>query len=233
MNIGIDIDNVVNNFDEGFIAACKEYDKKLRNAGMVNKNADNMLEVFDWTFEERMDFLAERCEELAKKLDIKWDCKKYIDKLLEEGHNVYLITNRAEPCFTKPQESTIEWLEEHDVNYTELIFSESPDKTKECRENKIDFMFDDRLDQCKLMLKQGINCVVMLTEYNKYHLKHIPQVANWKGIYYFIKQKERKEIRANNQKNKNTKSKQQKIYEALQRSKEGSDKFILDYEGEI
>ena len=90
-------------------------------------------------------------------------------------------------------------------------------------------MFDDRLDQCKLMLKQGVNCVVVLTKYNRCHLKNIPQVANWKGIYYFIKQKERKQTRLDNLKGKNTKSKQQKIYEALEKT----DKYIFEDEGEM
>ena len=49
MNIGIDIDNVISNFDE---IATKEfliYDKELRNTGIINPEAHFTKGMFDWT----------------------------------------------------------------------------------------------------------------------------------------------------------------------------------------
>lgn len=39
MNIGVDIDNVISNFNEVLLKEFIAHDKELRNAGIVNKNA--------------------------------------------------------------------------------------------------------------------------------------------------------------------------------------------------
>ena len=188
MNIGIDIDNVISNFDESFGLACLEYDKaKLRGSGVVNFRAQTMFETFDWSEDELIEFLSKHCEDIAKNLDIKWNCKKYIDKLLEDGHNVYLITHRAAPCYNSPRKTTRDWLKKFDVKYTKLIFSQDADKTKECLNNNIDVMIDDRLDQCRIMSANGIRCFVMLTKYNYLHVKGFPYVYTWEDVYKTIK----------------------------------------------
>ena len=38
MRIGIDIDNVISNFNEELLKAYIEHDKELRNTGIINKN---------------------------------------------------------------------------------------------------------------------------------------------------------------------------------------------------
>lgn len=58
MNIGIDIDNVLSNFDDELLKEFLEHDKKLRNSGIINEKADNITKgMFDWSREEIDDFL--------------------------------------------------------------------------------------------------------------------------------------------------------------------------------
>ena len=40
MKLGIDIDNVISNFNDSLLSEYLLYDKKLRNTGIINKNAD-------------------------------------------------------------------------------------------------------------------------------------------------------------------------------------------------
>lgn len=184
MNIGLDIDNVITDFNGGMM---KEYlieDKNKRNRGIVNpKSAHLTRGMFDWSDEEVENFHIENMERIAKDFSLRRNCKKYMDKLLDDGHKLCLITNRQFPHYKNAKKTTIDWLKKHDVNYTKLILSKSPDKTKECKENNIDIMIDDRPDQCKLMRAQGINVMLMLTKYNRVEKEDLPFATSWENLY--------------------------------------------------
>ena len=42
MKIGIDIDNVIANFDDTLLKEYMAHDKKLRNTGIINENAETI-----------------------------------------------------------------------------------------------------------------------------------------------------------------------------------------------
>ena len=183
MNIGLDIDNVITCFDSAVLKEFLKEDKNKRNNGIKNKNAVHFIFMFDWTKEEIDDFFEKNMERLSKKLRARKDCKKYIDKLLQKGHKVFLISHRVYPHYKNPEETTKEWLEKHKINYTKFILSQSADKTKECKENKINLMVDDRVDQCQKMRSCGINCILMLTNYNKKRKGDLAFASSWKSLY--------------------------------------------------
>ena len=50
MNIGIDIDNVISNFNEVLLSEYLIHDKELREKGIINKNAEYIRKgMFDWS----------------------------------------------------------------------------------------------------------------------------------------------------------------------------------------
>lgn len=49
MNIGVDIDNVISDYDNCFIEECLKHDKTLRNSGIINFHSANIFGMFDWT----------------------------------------------------------------------------------------------------------------------------------------------------------------------------------------
>lgn len=68
MKIGIDVDNCISNFDDTLLKEYLKHDKELRNAGIVNENAEYLRRgMFDWTEEEKS-FYNANIEEFAKKL---------------------------------------------------------------------------------------------------------------------------------------------------------------------
>ena len=187
MNIGLDIDNVISAFDETVLKALLQEDKNKRGSGIVNKNARHIvLGMFDWSQEEIDEFFAKNMEPLAGKLKTRKNCKKYMDKLLEDGHKLFLISNRAYPHYNNPESTTLDWLTKRNINYTKLILSESPDKTKECFENNIDIMVDDRSTHCNKMQANGVNCILMLTKYNKLEKDGLMYATSWKNLYEVI-----------------------------------------------
>ena len=57
MKIGIDIDNVISNFNDTLLKEYLLHDKTLRNSGVINKNADYIRNgMFDWTENEELTF---------------------------------------------------------------------------------------------------------------------------------------------------------------------------------
>ena len=193
MNIGLDIDNVITDFDDLILKEFLIEDKNKRNSGIINKNARHINHgMFDWTQTEIDNFYADNMERIAKELKPRRNCKKYIDKLLKDGHKIILISHRAYPHYKNPLQTTTFWLDKNKINYTKLVLSESPNKTKECQENHIDIMVDDRASQCKIMNTNGINTMLMLTRYNLKEKDDLPFATSWKNLYEKIKSTNKK-----------------------------------------
>lgn len=176
MKIGLDIDNVLNDFDGKVLS---EYKKFTNNKDL--KYAD-----IDWRSAELQEYLNNNMEQISLLLPMRRNTKYYMDKLLEDGHKLILITHRVYPHYNNPYEVTKEWLEKHKINYSELILSKHSNKSEECKENNIDIMVDDRVSQCEKMIADGINCYVMLTKYNKSKAKNMKKISSWKNLYEVI-----------------------------------------------
>lgn len=184
MRIGLDIDNVITDFDALLLEEFIKEDKNKRNKGIINPYARHITrDMFDWTEEEVQEFFCNNMERLAKKLELREDAKYYIDKLIAEGHEIYLISHRAYPHYINPFEITKKYLEEKQINYTKLILSKSTDKSPECIKNKIDIMFDDVVSNCLTLRDKGVNVCLMGTRYNQMYKKDLPIVKGWSELY--------------------------------------------------
>lgn len=196
MRIGIDIDNVISNFNEVLLSEYIKHDKDLRNTGIVNKNAEYIRRgMFDWTQTEEQEFYKNNIERIARNLDIIDGAKEYIDKLKSDGHYIYIVTGRDNGEYIDPYNMTKEWLCKYDIYYDELILTnayEDHDKSKICIENNIDVMIDDSVRICEDCIRSGINTILMDTPYNKY--ANIKRVNNWQEIYEFISNYKKEKI---------------------------------------
>ena len=188
MRIGIDIDNVISNFNEILLNEYILHDKKLRNTGIINNNASYIRNgMFDWTVEEEKAFYNENIERIVKKLDVIEGAKKYIDKLHDDGHLIYIITGRDNGDYTDPYSMTNTWLKEHNIYYDDLILTDAHDKhakTLKCIEYDIDIMIDDSVRICTDCIDNGITTILMETPYNKGI--DISRVKNWEEFYLYI-----------------------------------------------
>ena len=106
MNIGIDIDNVISNFDEALLEEYLKHDNDLRGTGIVNKDLHMTEGMFDWTEKEEREFYLANIERIVKTLDVKDGAKEYIDKLKQDGHNIFIITGRDNGEYANPVEMT-------------------------------------------------------------------------------------------------------------------------------
>ena len=188
MKIGIDIDNVISNFNDTLLTEYLLHDKELRNSGIINKNADYIRKgMFDWNEDEETNFYKNNIERIAKKLGVIEGTKEYMDKLHDDGHIICIITGRDNGEYTEPYNMTKKWLEDNNIYYDNLILTDAYDKhakTKECLEHNIDIMIDDSVRICSDCIENGITTILMDTPYNKY--SNIQRVKSWKEIYRYV-----------------------------------------------
>lgn len=195
MRIGLDIDNVILNTDNLILKEMLKEDKNKRNKGIINKNAPYIFSgMFDWSKEEIEEFLVNNMEKIASNLKPIKDAKKYIDKLLEEKNEIYLISNRAYPYYKEPLKITKNNLKKNNINYTKLILTKTNDKSKECIDLKIDIMFDDRASNCLKLKEKNINCYLVKTSYETRTFNNLEMVNNFKEIYLKIKEVQNERI---------------------------------------
>ena len=156
MRIGIDIDNVISNFDEMLLETYLIHDKELRNTGIINPNAKYIRTgMFDWSNEEELSFYKDNIECIAKKLKPYNMTKKWLDE-----NNIYydnLILTDA-----------------YDIHA----------KSLECLKNDIDIMIDDSVRICSDLITSGITTILMDTPYNR--KINIKRVKNWEEFYEFV-----------------------------------------------
>lgn len=188
MRIGLDIDNVILETDEEILKEMLLEDKNKRNKGIINYEADYIfLGMFDWSKEEIDEFLNKKMEDIAKRLKVKDNAKNYIDKLIEDGHEIYLISNRSNKQYQDAYKTTKDNLEMNDIKYHKLIITETNDKSKECLEEKIDIMIDDRASNCLKLIDKNINCILFKTKYEKREFNNLKSVSSWSELYETIK----------------------------------------------
>ncbi len=188
MRIGIDIDNVISNFDEMLLETYLIHDKELRNTGIINPNAKYIRTgMFDWSNEEELSFYKDNIECIAKKLKVKEKAKEYIDRLHNDGHFIYIITGRDNGEYSEPYNMTKKWLDENNIYYDNLILTDAYDihaKSLECLKNDIDIMIDDSVRICSDLITSGITTILMDTPYNR--KINIKRVKNWEEFYEFV-----------------------------------------------
>jgi len=198
MKIGIDIDNVISNFNEELLKEFLRHNDELGYNREYNKNAEYITRgMFNWGEDEIKSFYRNNIERIAKNLKVKDGAKEYIDKLISDGHIVYIITGRDNGEYSDPYYMTKKWLDDNFIKYHNLILTnayknDKHGKTEKCIENNIDVMIDDSVNICRDCIENNITTLLMDTLYNGQ--ADMPRVHNWEEIYQFISNYKREKI---------------------------------------
>lgn len=188
MRIGVDIDNVLSNFNEVLLNDYLSHDKSLRNNGIVNKEV-YIRNMFDWSEEYEKEYYKNNIERLANSFEPIKDCSRYIKMLRKEGNLIYIISGRDNGEYSDPYNMTINWLNKYDIEYDELILTNAynhQEKADICLEKNINIMIDDSTNVCDKCMNSNIKSLLFNTEYNKNETK-FERVNSWEEIYNFIK----------------------------------------------
>ena len=195
MRIGVDIDNVLSNFNEVLLNDYLNHDKSLGNNGIVNKDV-YIRKMFDWSEEYEKEYYKNNIERLASFFEPIKDCSKYIKLLRKEGNKIYIISGRNNGEYSDPYNMTINWLKKYDIEYDELILTNAynhQEKADICLKNNIDIMIDDSTNVCSKCTDNNIKSLLFNNEYNKKE-KRFERVNSWEEIYKYINNHEQEKI---------------------------------------
>lgn len=204
MKIGIDIDGCMNNQHDYVINYATKYISENRlSYNVINFEKENTEEIFGWNEEIAHDFWEKYRQNLVKE-NIRPFCSEVINKLYDEGNEIFIITSRYNGDLwwdTKSKDNaeniTISVLREQGIKYTNIIFSKN--KLETIKEYNIQMMLEDNLNNIEkisnlipvfimnntyntsIQNKNTVRCYSWYDFYNKFHKFN----ANHKKILIF------------------------------------------------
>lgn len=201
MKIAIDVDDCISNTAEVDFATCYEYSKKLTPNGKLYKHYVNDFHnaptIFGLTKEQDDDFYIKQRKQCVEQdlIKPKVFAVKYINQLLQDGHEVIILTSRGDMYWGDALTETKKWFAKYGINYTQLIANIS-NKGEFCKKNKIDLMIDDNLKYIKQCNDVGIRSITFDNNYNpKYYTEELRNYSSplncyascWNEVYDKIK----------------------------------------------
>ncbi len=173
MIIGIDIDDVLTNTSQ----MIEEYLKKYEKSGDGIKYIVEVMRG-EIPTQNIKKFFMDYINEICKNVTLKRNAKDVIQRLLDRGHKIIFITSRGEKRFPGTEKTTLEYLKNNNVNYTDIIFN-SFEKQTDCIKNNIEIMIDDSVKNCELIKSAGIKTIVYTSEVNRNINTNIERIENW------------------------------------------------------
>ena len=188
MKIGIDIDGVILDYERILKTYGDLYDFiELKKDGIVNRNEHYLRNRYNWTEEERMDFVNRYFLELSKITPLVPGAKTIINMLKKEGNELIIISARG-GMIEEMKDVALEKFEEENLTFNKYYWKQE-DKLKVAKRENIDVIIDDSYDVCKKLSSNGIRTIyfrdkeMKLLEQNEY----LKEVSNWGEIYRYIK----------------------------------------------
>ncbi|MBQ3146007.1 MAG: hypothetical protein IJB90_05625 [Clostridia bacterium] len=173
MRIGIDIDGVLTNIEQFVL----DYISKYCVENNIEYNISDMNYEYSKTFnisrEIELEFWNTYLEKYTVNEKTRPFASEIINKLKEDGHEIYIITarwlsNRDDDVGKNMRDMVNKWLSENKTVYDKLVFSkaEKEKKSQEIIENKIDLMIEDSPNNIK-ELSKIIPVICYNAQYNK------------------------------------------------------------------
>lgn len=187
MRIGIDIDGVITDI-ERFIADygtkyCKENNLPIN----IKAGEYDEFKTFNWTEEQGIKFWNEYIVYYATEYPARDFASEVIQKLKEEGHEIYIVTARNDygvpkEYIGKMKDFVSQWLKDNNISYDKIIYTEGS-KLPYCVGNYIELMIEDSPENIK-DVSTKIPVLCFDCNYNRnIEGKNITRVYSWYDVY--------------------------------------------------
>ena len=185
MRIGIDIDDTTTNSTKTVREYIEKYGNNYCDDNYMTKNIDIILRGF---FENDgvKKFFRDNAVRMATEIEVKKDAPNIINRLHEEGHEIYFITARSDNSYGNAKDFCEKYLKKHNIYFDKVITSQLY-KVNACKENHIDLMIDDGVDTCDSINNEGLKALLFNSELNIDKEATSPRVNDWNEVYDFIK----------------------------------------------
>ncbi|HOO68049.1 MAG TPA: hypothetical protein PLC53_01620 [Bacilli bacterium] len=172
MRIGIDIDDTIAYTYEQVRDALLEEDYVINDEDIYYH--DPIV----------LNYYSKKSDEVSLILNSKEDAVKIINKLKEEGYEIYFLTSRSNKYFKDAYNTTYKWLTNNGFKFDKLIINCSK-KDSICEELKINYFIDDSKNHVNDVRKKNIKSY-LFTSYFNMRFDDENRVNNWKEIYELI-----------------------------------------------
>lgn len=199
MIIGVDIDGVLTNL----LKLCKkdffQFSKKINGKGIFRKQARSLAEIFGVTQEQDYEFWKDYNWVYAENIKYYPTASKYLKKLRERGHKIYIITSREyagqNSELGQKMRTLIETsLQKEGILYDKIFYtSETKSKKQVIVDNNVDVLIDDSFWNLEEATKL-IPAICFDQIYNRdYKNERVERCKNWREIYKTIQKMAKKE----------------------------------------
>lgn len=188
MRIGIDIDDTICSTWETLVPYfCDKfglnYNKLLNNQGNYKALMDIVgIDKYD-------EFIEEIISKIILQVPLKEGAKEVINELSIDNE-IYFITSRSEEEYDYPYKTSKEFLEKNGIHYDKLIV-DAQDKGLVCKNLNVDLFIDDRISNCRSVLKQGIMTLMFETVFNK-DCQEFKKISSWNDVKQYVDQLKRR-----------------------------------------
>lgn len=188
MKIGIDIDGVILDYERMLRTYGDLYDFiELKKDGIVNRNEHYLIDRYNWTLEEKMDFANKYFLKLSKKTSLLPGAKDVIKMLQKEGHKLIVITARG-GMIPEMKDVAQEIFTKENLIFDKYYWNQD-DKLETAKNEQIDYMIDDCYKVCKKLSENSIKTIYFRDKdmRNLEQNEYLKEVSNWGEIYRIIK----------------------------------------------
>lgn len=195
MNIGIDIDGVLNNLDEYYIVKGIQYCYQHRIPYVMHIDKYKLREKYDWDKTTERAFYQENYVRFLMSTVYLRPYAVEVILSLHKKHHIIIITSRQSHDIPAYINETVEgltkrWLDENGIVYDKLIFTKS-NKTNIILREKITIMIEDNPEYLSQVSNVPIDFLCFDTNYNrKTFPNNVYRIYSWHEILSFIERKE-------------------------------------------
>lgn len=156
MKIGLDIDGVILDFERTMRSYAELYDLLiLRKDGVKNSSEFDYLKRYDWTDEEKKNFVDNYLVHATiNSTPLIPLIKEMLELFKIEGYEFLFITARG-LLKKETKEAVIKVFQKNNIPINNIYWG-TKDKVLKCKELKIDLMIEDNPTTCKLLIDNKI-----------------------------------------------------------------------------
>ena len=188
MKIGVDIDGVILNFERELKTYGELYNfLELKKGGVVNPKKHYLRERYDWTEEERQNFISKYFVKLTKQTAFMPGAVDVLKMLQADGHKLVIISARG-GLVPEMIDVALEKFESVGLVFDKCYWAQH-NKLETALAEKLDFIIDDYAPTCQVMAENKIHALyfrdvnMLKIENNDY----LTEVNNWGEIYRIVR----------------------------------------------
>jgi len=207
MNIGVDVDGVLNNIEEFHNGAAARFFEKKYQMKVVDPGGFDVRDVFQCSEKQRTAFWIRNIWKYCLAEPVRPGAAETIMNLHNENHKIYIITSRI--FANKPnllgaifRFMLKHWLKKNHIYYDDIYFcsdtNSAGDKAFGCEKYDIDVMIEDKPDNI-MELSKRCKLLCFDAAYNRdCKGEKIDRVYHWNDVYQQInKTNEKREVIGN------------------------------------